>query len=116
MDYPITSLFFAQEKNKKTRSFKKYTAENFCDKLNDVNFPNYSEFDDVDNAFADFSDKLMQAVDGIALYREFRVKGHTEDWFDGEIMERIKNRDKLLKKYKKKNWKLTTKYIMKLNL
>ena len=32
----------------------------------------------------------MQAVDGIAPYREFRVKGHTEDWFDGEIMERIK--------------------------
>ena len=26
------------------------------------------------------------------------MKGHTEDWFDGEIMERIKNRDKLLKK------------------
>ena len=43
----------------------------------------------------------MQAVDGIAPYREFRVKGHREDWFDGEIMERIKNRYKLLKKYKK---------------
>ena len=43
----------------------------------------------------------MQAVDGIDPYREFRVKGHTEDWFDGEIMERIKNHDKLLKKYKK---------------
>ena len=40
-------------------------------------------------------------MDGIAPYREFRVKGHTEDWFDCEIMERIKNRDKLLKKYKK---------------
>ena len=43
----------------------------------------------------------MQAVDEIAPYREFIVKGQTEDWFDGEIMERIKNRDKLLKKYKK---------------
>ena len=43
----------------------------------------------------------MQAVDGIAPYWEFRVKGHTEDWFDGEIMERIKNCDKLPKKYKK---------------
>ena len=42
----------------------------------------------------------MQAVDRIAPYRVFRVKGHTEDWFDGDIMERIKNRDKLLKKYK----------------
>ena len=43
----------------------------------------------------------MQAVYGIAPYREFSVKWHTEDWFDGEVMERIKNRDKLLKKYKK---------------
>ena len=72
----------------KTRSLKKYTAENFCDKLNDVNFPNYSEFDDVNNAFVDFLEKLMQSVDEIAPYREFRVKGHTEDWFDGEIMKR----------------------------
>ena len=112
LDYPITSLFFEQGKKQKkskmykhktikTRSLKKYTADKFCDKLNDVNFANYSEFDDVNNAFVDFSDKLMQAVDEIAPYREFRVKGHTEDWFDSEIMERIKNRDKLLKKYKK---------------
>ena len=43
----------------------------------------------------------MQAVNDMARYREFRVKGQTEDWFDGEIMERIKNRDTLLKKYKK---------------
>ena len=48
----------------------------------------------------------MQAVDGIAPYRGFRVKGHTEDWFDGEIMERIKNRDKLLKKYKKSKFEV----------
>ena len=53
----------------------------------------------------------MQAVDGIAPYREFRVKGHTYDWFDGEIMERIKNRDKLLKKYKNQICMLTTKSI-----
>ena len=90
-----------KHKTIKTRSLKKYTAEKFCDKLNYVNFPNYSEFDDVNNAFVDFSDKLMQAVDGIAPYREFRVKGHTEDWFNGEIIERIKNRDKLLKKIQK---------------
>ena len=122
LDYPITSLYSAQEKNKnsqqkfkhktiKTRSLKKYTADNFCNKLyvNYVNFANYSEFDDINNAFVDFSDKLMQAVDRIAPYREFRLKGHTEDWFDGEIMERIKNT-------KNQNWKLTTKSIEKLNL
>ena len=45
----------------------------------------------------------MQAADEIATYLEFRVKGQSEDWFDGEIMVRIKNRDKLLKKSKKSN-------------
>ena len=68
-----------------------------------MNFANYSEFADVNNAYGDLSDKLMQAVDGIAPYREFRVKCHTEDWFDDEIMERIKNRYKLLKITKSKN-------------
>ena len=48
----------------------------------------------------------MQDVDGIAPYREVRVKGHTEDWFDSEIMETIKNRDKLLKRYKKSKLKV----------
>ena len=62
-----------KHKTIKTRSFKKYTADKYCDKLNDVNFANYSEFDDVNNAFVDFSDKLMQGVDGIAPYREFMV-------------------------------------------
>ena len=32
-----------KHKTIKTRGLKKYTAENLCDKLNDVNFPNYSE-------------------------------------------------------------------------
>ena len=78
-----------------TRSLNKYSAEKLCDKLKDAKFSNYSEFDDVNNAFVDFSEKLMQVVDEIAPYQEFRVKGQTEDWIDGEIMERIKNRDKL---------------------
>ena len=82
-------LQICKHKTIKTRSLKKYTADNFCDKLKDVNFANYSEFADVNDAFIDFSDNLMQTVDGIASYREFRVKGHSEDWFDGEIMERI---------------------------
>ena len=62
-----------KHKTIKTRSLKKYTAENFCDKHKDVNFANYSEFADVNDAFVDFSDKLMQVVDGIAPYREFRL-------------------------------------------
>ena len=43
----------------------------------------------------------MKVIDQVAPYREFRVKGHTEEWSDSEILEKIKIRDKLLGKYKK---------------
>ena len=46
-----------KHKTIKTISFNKYTAEDFCNKLNDVNFENYSQFDDVNNAFVDFAKK-----------------------------------------------------------
>ena len=32
---------------------------------------------------------------------ERRVKHNSQEWFDGEIFEAIKNRDKLLKKFKR---------------
>ena len=53
----------------KTRSFKNYNAERYCEILKDVEFANYSAFDDVNTAFADLSEKLMKAVDTIAPYR-----------------------------------------------
>ena len=90
-----------QHKTIKTRNFKNYTADKYCDHLKEAAFPNYSDFDDVYKAFSNFSEKILNVVDGIAPYREFRVKGKSEDWFDGKIMERIKNCDKLLAKYKK---------------
>ena len=58
--------------------------------LNNVKFSNYSDFHDVNNAFIDFAGKLMQAVDEIAPYREFRVKGQTEEsepFFEGRPRE-----------------------------
>ena len=53
-------------------------------------FLDYSKFNDVNLAFMDFTDKLMEVIDQVAPYREFRVKGHTEEWFDGDIFKRIK--------------------------
>ncbi len=43
----------------------------------------------------------MGLVNRIAPLKSFRVKGFTEDWFDGEIKESIRDRDKLLRKYRK---------------
>ena len=61
----LHQLVFCTRKNKSQKlintklSKQNYTAENFCDKLKDVNFANYSDFADVNDAFVDFYYKLM---------------------------------------------------------
>ena len=43
----------------------------------------------------------MVAIDKVALIKERRIKHNSQEWFDAEISEAIKNRDKLLEKFKK---------------
>ena len=43
----------------------------------------------------------MVAIDKVAPIKERRIKHNSQEWFDGEISEAIKNRDKLLKKFKR---------------
>ena len=97
-----------QHRTFNTRTYKNYTAEKFIDELNKIPFPDYLIFKDINEAFNDFSEKFVSLVNKIAPIKSFRVKGYTEDWFDGEINESIKDRDKLLRKYKKT--KLETDY------
>ena len=42
----------------------------------------------------------MVAIDKVAPIKEIRIKRNSQKWFDVEISEAIKNRDKLLKKLK----------------
>ena len=44
---------------------------------------------------------IMVAIDKVAPIKERRIKYNSQEWFDGEISEAIKNRDKLLKKIKR---------------
>ena len=43
----------------------------------------------------------MVETDKVAPIKERRIKRNSQEWFDSEISEAIKNRDKLLKKFKK---------------
>ena len=40
-------------------------------------------------------------IDKVAPIKERRVKQNSQEWFDGEIADEIKNRNKLFKKFKK---------------
>ena len=43
----------------------------------------------------------MSAIDMVAPIKERRVKQNCQEWFDSEIADEVKNRDKLFKKFKK---------------
>ncbi len=83
------------------RSYKNYSPETFCSELKNITFPNYLKILDINEAFDNFSEKLLCLVNKIAPLKSFRVRGYNEDWFDGEKRESIRARDKLLRKYKK---------------
>ena len=42
----------------------------------------------------------MSVNDKVAPIKERWVKQNSQEWFDGEIADEIKNRDKLFKKFK----------------
>ena len=83
------------------RSMKKYTKLLFKEKLEDINFPNYENFQDANLAYSDFINKLTSVINTIAPIKKKKVKNNSQDWFDGEVAEKIAIRDKLFKKFKK---------------
>ena len=85
------------------RSLKKYSAEIFTNALKTVQFPNYNIFSNVNIAYSDLLSKISNIIDSVAPIKEIRIKNSTQEWFDNEIAEAIKIREKYFKKFKKSN-------------
>ena len=83
------------------RSLKYYSEDLYVKKLKEIDFPDYSNFKDINEAYSDFTGKVASVIDEIAPIKEVRVKSNSQDWFDAEINEEIERRDKLLSKFKK---------------
>ena len=98
----------------KFRSLKDYTVDAYKNALKKINFPNYEYFEDVNRAYSDFFQKLMSVIDNIARCKTKRVNGNNQNWFDGEVLEKLKSRDKLFKAFKKTRLH-TDSYIKRLN-
>ena len=66
-----------------------------------INFPDFSNFKDIHDAYSDFTEKVTSVIDEIAPLKEVRVKNNSQDWFDAEINEETERRDKSFAKFKK---------------
>ena len=82
-------------------SFKNYTIDGYEKALVEINFPEYKNFDNMNDAYSNFIQKLMEVIDKVAPVKNKRIKGNSQEWFDSEISEELIIRDKLFKKYKK---------------
>ena len=85
----------------KIRSLKNYSQEKLLENLTNCNYPNYSNFVDVNEAYLDFVEKTSDVINGIAPIKEICIKNNTAEWIDEEILEGIRIRDKLFRKFKK---------------
>ena len=63
-----------------------------------INFANYQNFNDATKTFDDFIQKIMVVIDKVAPIKERRIKHNSQECFDDEISEVIKNCDKLFQK------------------
>ena len=98
------------EKNEKTfrtgkhttisvRSYKKYSKESLLKKLKELNLPDYSNFDCIGAAYNNLTAVLQDIVNEIAPLKDIRVKGNTKPWFESDIIEAIRLRDKLKERF-----------------
>ena len=85
----------------KLRSFKNYSKEIFCDKLSNIDWSNIVNATNVNEAWCNFKTLLNDIIDSVAPVKEVRIKCSTEPWMTGEILDKIRTRDKLLYDYKK---------------
>ena len=69
--------------------------------LKTVQFSNYNIFLNVNVAYSDLLNKISDTIDNVAPIKEIRIKNNTQEWFDNEIAEAIKIREKYFKKLKK---------------
>ena len=80
---------------------KTYTGDYYKEALQQIDFPNFENLGDVNEAYSNFFQKLMTVIDKIAPCKSKRVKGNTQKWFDGEVLEKLNLRNKLFNKFKK---------------
>ena len=66
-----------------------------------TDFPNYNNFENINDAYSNFVQKVMGVIDLVAPVKSRRIKQNSQEWFDGEVAEKINVHDKLFKKFKK---------------
>ena len=82
-------------------SLKNYSPDIYEEALGRVDFPNYINFENINDAYSNFIQKVMGVIDLVAPIKSRQIKQNSHKWVDGEVAEKIIVCDKLFKKFKK---------------
>ena len=66
-------------------------------------FLSIKNLDNVNDAYSNFIQKLMEVIDKVAPVKNKRIKRNSQEWLDREISEKLIIWDKRFKIYKKNN-------------
>ena len=72
-------------------------------------------FQNVKVAYSDLLNKISDRIDSVAPIKIIRIKNNTQEWFDNEISEAIKIREKHFKKFKKSNLQIDFNFYIEAN-
>ena len=97
----ITKIKRGVHKQITFRSFKNYTIYGYEKALVEINFSDCKKFDNVNEAYSDFIQKLTEVIDKVAPVESKWIKRNSQEWFDSEISEKLIIQDKLFKKRNK---------------
>ena len=87
------------------RSPKHYTKEKFIDMLQEIDWTNVVECNQVEIACEGFISKFTGALDQIAPSKQIRIKQRTQPWMSSEILDLIKQRDHYLSVFRRSKQK-----------
>ena len=62
----------------KLSSFKNYTVDGYEKALTEINFPEYKNFDNVNDAYSNFIQKLMEVINKVAPIKNKRIKRNSQ--------------------------------------
>ena len=100
------------------RSLWGYSKENFLLQLSHADWSNvYTCSSNIDQAWDNFKDTILQILNAVAPIKEIRLKNRTEPWFNHEIFENIRRTELnhgLIMRYLKISGLETNSFVMRL--
>ena len=85
------------------RSYRNYNKDDFQNSLREANWESFDALNDVTAKWDILIDKINGLIDARCPLKRYKVKQEKEPWITPPLLELIKDKDKALKKAKRKN-------------